>query len=44
MEKKEKLPYDAPEVHIIELNPENLVLATSDPLYSNPYSGGGEDW
>lgn len=41
---KEKLTYDAPEVHIIELAPENLVLATSDLRYSNPYSGGGEDW
>lgn len=42
--KKEKMTYDAPEVLIIELALEKLLLATSDPLYSNPYSGGGEDW
>ena len=41
---QKKAIYSAPSVQIVEVAADKSILAISDPVLNNPYSGGGEDW
>jgi len=54
MDRKRKKTYESPTIEVVEVKSEQILCGSNNPLftigvisgmqYSNPFTGGGEDW